>query len=76
KQLAGNYLSLFKDRHFLTFAAIGWINFAMVVLAISMMPYIMQVQLGISSDQYAMWAMVPACGLLFGGLLCQRLRPK
>lgn len=76
KQLAGNYLSLFKDRHFLTFAGIGWINFAMVVLAISMMPYIMQVQLGISSDQYAMWAMVPACGLLFGGLLCQRLRPK
>ncbi|UIP28466.1 multidrug effflux MFS transporter [Photobacterium sp. TLY01] len=76
KKLVGNYLSLFRERHFMTFAGIGWINFAMVILAISQMPYIMQVQIGLSSDQYALWAMVPACGLLFGGLLCQRLRPK
>ncbi|KDM90209.1 MFS transporter [Photobacterium galatheae] len=75
KRLVVSYVSLFRERHFITFAGIGWINFAVVILAISMMPYIMQVQIGMTSEQYAIWAMIPACGFLCGGLLCQRLRP-
>lgn len=75
KRLAANYVYLFKHKHFLTFAGIGWTNFAMIILAISLMPYIMQIQIGMSSEAYAWWAMAPACGLLFGGILCQRLRP-
>ena len=27
------------------------------------------------SDEYALWAMIPAFGLMSGGILCQRLRP-
>lgn len=75
KRLLGSYFSLFRERHFMTFAGIGWINFAVVIMAISTMPYIMQIQIGMTSEQYAMWAMIPACGFLCGGLLCQRLRP-
>ncbi|MGF1688900.1 multidrug effflux MFS transporter [Photobacterium japonica] len=75
-QLMKSYITLMQESHFLSFAGIGWINFALVVLSISLMPFIMQVQIGLSSEQYALWAMVPACGLLCGGLICQRLRPR
>ncbi|WP_036828932.1 MFS transporter, partial [Photobacterium sanctipauli] len=74
--LARSYFSLIHERHFLSFAGIGWVNFSLVVISISLMPFIMQVQIGLSSEQYALWAMVPAFGLLCGGLVCQRLRPK
>ena len=76
RQLAKSYLSLIQERHFLSFAGIGWVNFALVVLSISMMPFIMQVQIGMTSERYALWAMGPAFGLLCGGLVCQRLRPR
>ncbi|MGF1726072.1 MFS transporter [Photobacterium nomapromontoriensis] len=76
RSLVGSYFSLLRERHFLSFAAIGWINFSLVVISISLMPFIMQVQIGLSSEQYALWAMVPAFGLLSGGMVCQRLRPK
>ncbi|MGF1703272.1 MFS transporter [Photobacterium makurazakiensis] len=74
--LISSYFSLIHERHFLSFAGIGWVNFFLVVISISLMPFIMQVQIGLSSEQYALWAMVPAFGLLCGGLVCQRLRPK
>ncbi|KLV01609.1 major facilitator transporter [Photobacterium aquae] len=73
--LVRSYAALIRDRHFISFAGIGWINFSLVVLSISLMPFIMQVQIGMSSEEYAWWAMIPAVGLLCGGLFCQRLRP-
>lgn len=73
--LVVSYFSLLRERHFLTFAGLGWVNFSLVVMSISLMPFIMQVQIGMSSDEYALWAMIPAFGLMTGGVLCQRLRP-
>lgn len=74
-KLVVSYFSLMQERHFLTFAGLGWVNFSLVVISISLMPFIMQVQIGMTSDEYALWAMVPAFGLLSGGIVCQRLRP-
>lgn len=62
-----NYRGLFSSRHFLSFAAIGWLNYTLVVVAISLMPFIMQVQLGLTSEEYALWALLPAVGLMCGG---------
>lgn len=39
------------------------------------MPFIMQNQIGMTSDQYAMWAVIPALGMLGGTTLCNRIRP-
>ncbi|SKA58460.1 hypothetical protein [Enterovibrio nigricans] len=47
----------------------------MVVVAISLIPFVMQVQIGMTSDAYAMWALIPAFGLLLGGAICNKLRP-
>lgn len=74
-KLVLSYFTLLQERHFLSFAGIGWINFSLVVISISLMPFIMQVQIGMSSEQYAFWAMIPAFGMLTGGVFCQRIRP-
>ena len=42
-RLMVSYFSLLRERHFLTFAALGWVNFSLVVISISLMPFIMQV---------------------------------
>jgi Bcr/CflA subfamily drug resistance transporter len=69
------YKRLITSRYFLSFATIGWFNFSLVVVSISVMPFIMQIQIGMSSDQYALWALIPAFGLLVGGTICNRVRP-
>lgn len=73
--MLATYKSLITSTYFLSFATIGWFNFSLIVISISVMPFIMQVQIGMSSDQYALWALIPACGLLVGGTICNRIRP-
>ncbi|WP_435234205.1 MFS transporter [Psychromonas sp. PT13] len=70
------YSQFLRSRYFISFATIGWLNFSLVVLTISMMPFIMQIEIGMSSDQYALWALIPAFGLLTGSSLSNRIRPK
>lgn len=75
KTILSTYGLLMRSKYFLSFASLGWYNFSLVVLSISVMPFIMQVQIGMTSDQYAVWALIPAFGLLSGGFICNRLRP-
>jgi len=73
--MLGTYKRLITSRYFFSFATIGWFNFSLIVISISVMPFIMQIQIGMSSDQYALWALIPACGLLVGSTICNRIRP-
>lgn len=75
KAMLKTYRQLILSKYFLSFASLGWYNFSLVVLSISVMPFIMQVQIGMTSDQYAIWALIPAFGLLVGGFTCNRIRP-
>ncbi|NAX46620.1 MFS transporter [Photobacterium halotolerans] len=76
RKIAADYRSLLASRYFLSFASIGWLNFSLVVTTISLMPFIMQVQIGMTSDEYALWALLPTAGLFAGGFLVSWLRPK
>ncbi len=69
------YIELLKSRYFVSFASISWLNFSLVITMVSIMPFIMQNQIGMTSDQYAMWAIIPAVGMLTGTALTNRLRP-
>ena len=73
--MLNTYKELITSRYFLSFASIGWFNFCLIVTAISVMPFVMQIEIGMTSDQYAMWALIPAFGLLVGGSICNRIRP-
>ncbi|WP_375748231.1 multidrug effflux MFS transporter [Vibrio sp. HN007] len=75
-KIVTTYAGLLRSGYFLSFASIGWFNFSLVVTTISVMPFIMQMQIGMTSDEYALWALIPALGLLFGGTFSNRVRPK
>ncbi|MGF1702113.1 multidrug effflux MFS transporter [Photobacterium makurazakiensis] len=76
KKVLGDYKSLLSSSYFLSFASVSWLNFSLVVTAISLMPFVMQNQIGMESDEYALWALIPACGMLLGSFLCNKVRPK
>ncbi|HHF3042286.1 multidrug effflux MFS transporter [Vibrio diabolicus] len=69
------YRDLVKSRYFMSFASISWLNFSLMITTVSVMPFIMQDQIGMTSDQYAMWALIPALGMLGGTTICNRVRP-
>lgn len=59
----------------MSFASISWLNFSLMITTVSVMPFIMQDQIGMTSDEYAMWALIPALGMLGGTTICNRIRP-
>ncbi|MCS0415461.1 multidrug effflux MFS transporter [Vibrio diabolicus] len=69
------YRDLVTSRYFMSFASIGWLNFSLMITTVSVMPFIMQNQIGMTSDQYAMWALIPAFGMICGTSICNRVRP-
>ncbi|HHF3112520.1 TPA: multidrug effflux MFS transporter [Vibrio diabolicus] len=69
------YRDLVTSRYFMSFASISWLNFSLMITTVSVMPFIMQDQIGMTSDQYAMWALIPALGMLSGTTICNRVRP-
>lgn len=76
KAMAKQYGTFLRSPYFMSFSSISWLNFSLMITTVSIMPFIMQVQIGMSSDQYAMWALIPAFGMLLGTSLSNRLRPK
>lgn len=75
KKVLLQYRELLSSRYFMSFASIGWLNFSLMITTISLMPFIMQNQIGMTSDKYAMWALIPALGMLAGTSICNRVRP-
>ncbi|MCE0496186.1 multidrug effflux MFS transporter [Vibrio salinus] len=70
------YKELLSSAYFISFGTIGWLNFTLVTVCISLMPFLMQVQIGMTSDEYAMWALIPAVGFLLGSFSVSLLRSK
>lgn len=75
KKMLLQYRDLLTSRYFMSFASIGWLNFSLMITTVSVMPFIMQNQIGMTSDQYAMWALIPAFGMICGTSICNRIRP-
>ncbi|CAH1529191.1 MFS transporter [Vibrio rotiferianus] len=75
KKMLLQYRDLLASRYFMSFASIGWLNFSLMITTVSVMPFIMQNQIGMTSDQYAMWALIPAFGMICGTSICNRVRP-
>ncbi|MHA7231539.1 multidrug effflux MFS transporter [Vibrio campbellii] len=75
KKMLLQYRDLLTSRYFMSFASIGWLNFSLMITTVSVMPFIMQNQIGMTSNQYAMWALIPAFGMICGTSICNRVRP-
>ncbi|NHI00905.1 MFS transporter [Oceanimonas sp. MB9] len=71
--LAG-YGRLLTERHFLGHGGMLWGQFALMMTSISVLPYVMQHQIGMSAAEYGRWALLPALGLLLGGIINNRIQ--
>ena len=76
KKMRVQYGQLLRSRYFISFASISWLNFSLMITSVSLMPFILQDQIGMESDEYALWALIPALGLLCGATICNRFRVK
>ncbi|MCY9871550.1 multidrug effflux MFS transporter [Vibrio barjaei] len=75
RKMLCQYWGLMRSTYFMSFASIGWLNFSLMITTVSVMPFIMQNQIGMNSDEYALWALIPAFGMILGTTLCNRIRP-
>lgn len=68
------YWQLLKSNHFRCYSGVVWIQYALNIFSISVMPFIMQVQVGMSADVYGRWTLFPAIALVLGGVLASKTR--
>ncbi|OYD24636.1 Bcr/CflA family efflux MFS transporter [Oceanimonas baumannii] len=69
-----NYFTLMRQRHFLGYGGMLWGQFALMMTSVSVLPYVMQQQIGMSAAEYGRWALLPALGLLLGGIINNRIQ--
>jgi len=68
------YALLLKSNHFRCYSGVVWIQYSLNVFSISVMPFIMQMQVGMSADVYGRWTLLPAFSLVLGGILASKTR--
>lgn len=68
------YWQLLKSDHFRCYSGVVWIQYSLNVFSISVMPFIMQMQVGMNADTYGRWTLLPAVSLVLGGILASKTR--
>jgi len=68
------YAQLLKSNHFRCYSGVVWIQYSLNVFSISVMPFIMQMQVGMRADVYGRWTLLPAFSLVLGGVLASKTR--
>lgn len=73
-RILNSYRALLGQRHFLGHGGMLWGQFALMMTSVSVLPYVMQQQIGMSATEYGRWALLPALGLLLGGIINNRIQ--
>ena len=68
------YWLLLKSDHFRCYSGVVSIQYALNIFSISVMPFIMQIMVGMSADTYGRWTLLPAVSLVLGGVLASKTR--
>lgn len=76
RDILRQYRQLLANSHFCCYSGIVWIQYGVGILSLSLIPFIMQRQLGVDSETYGYWTLLPAAALMLGGTLANRLRQQ
>lgn len=76
RDVAWQYLDLLHNKHFLCFAGIVWVQYGLNVLCISIMPFLMQRNVGMDAADYGHWTLLPALALIAGGFAASKSRHR
>lgn len=74
RHVFSRYSGLIKSSQVLTSASYNWINFLMIMVTLSLMPYLLQGELGMSTADYGVVMILPSFGLLVGSLVQNVIR--
>lgn len=66
--VAKNYVRLITNRQVLTSASYNWISYLASLVSLSVMPFILQHQLGLTAGEYGSVMILPSAGLMMGSI--------
>lgn len=67
-QVVKNYGSLITNRQVLSSASYNWLSYMASLVSLSLFPFLMQEQLGLTAAEYGSLMIVPSAGLLIGSV--------
>ncbi|PML36913.1 multidrug effflux MFS transporter [Vibrio breoganii] len=70
------YLQLIKNPQVIVSASYNWFSYLAAVVSLSIMPYLMQQEMGMSAADYGTLMIIPSAGLLGGSLLLNMLNKR
>ncbi len=62
------YASLLADRQVMSSASYNWLTYLAAVVSLSIFPFLLQTELGLTAAEYGTIMILPSMGLLFGSL--------
>ena len=75
-QVVKNYGRLLTSRQVLTSASYNWMSYMASLVSLSLFPFLMQEQLGLTAAEYGSLMIVPSAGLLIGSVALNLLNRK
>lgn len=70
------YSTLIKNRQIITSASYNWLSYLSTVVSISLMPFLLQDGLGLTTAEYGELMIIPSAGLLVGSVMLNRLNQR
>ncbi|MEZ9405716.1 multidrug effflux MFS transporter [Vibrio sp. 10N.286.48.F5] len=75
-QVVNNYGCLLTNRQVLTSASYNWMSYMASLVSLSLFPFLMQEQLGLTAAEYGSLMIVPSAGLLIGSVALNLLNRR
>ncbi|CDU06463.1 putative BICYCLOMYCIN RESISTANCE PROTEIN [Vibrio coralliirubri] len=75
-QVVKNYRRLLTNRQVLTSASYNWMSYMASLVSLSLFPFLMQEQLGLTAAEYGSLMIVPSAGLLIGSVALNLLNRR
>ncbi|MFA0485266.1 multidrug effflux MFS transporter [Vibrio sp. 10N.222.55.B11] len=75
-QVVNNYGRLLTNRQVLTSASYNWMSYMASLVSLSLFPFLMQEQLGLTAAEYGSLMIVPSAGLLIGSVALNLLNRR
>ncbi|WP_391091765.1 Bcr/CflA family efflux MFS transporter [Vibrio sp. NH-UV-68] len=68
RQVVSNYRQLITSRQVLTSASYNWVSYLASLVSLSVMPFLLQHELGLTAAEYGSIMIIPSAGLMIGSL--------
>lgn len=68
RQVVSNYRQLITSRQVLTSASYNWVSYLASLVSLSVMPFLLQHELGLTAAEYGSVMIIPSAGLMIGSL--------